>query len=173
MSGVAPTGTQSTTGAGNSPATLRAIALFKLTKGVLLILAGIGALKLLHRDVAETVSHWIDVLRVDPDNRFIHSLLTRVVSVTPKQLEAASAGTFVYAALLLTEGTGLLLRKRWAEYFTIISTAGLIPLEVYEIHRHLSAVKIGVLLVNLAIVVYLIARVRRASSTPNATRELE
>lgn len=154
-----PTETRSTTGADKSPAALLAIALFKLTKGVLLIIVGIGALKLLHRDVAETVSHWIDVLRVDPDNRIIHSLLARLVSVTPKQLAAASAGTFVYAALLLTEGTGLLLRKRWAEYFTIISTAGLIPLEVYEIHRHLTAAKIVVLLVNIAIVIYLIARV--------------
>ena len=148
------------TGEQKSSATLLAIALFKLTKGVLLIIAGIGALKLLHRNVAETVSHWIDVLRVDPDNRLIHSLLARVISVTPKQLEAASAGTFIYAALLLTEGTGLLFRKRWAEYFTIISTAGLIPLEVYEIHRHLTAAKIVVLLVNIAIVIYLIARVR-------------
>ncbi len=156
-----PTETKPSTGAQESPAALLAIALFKLTKGVLLIIVGIGALKLLHRDVAEAVFHWIDVLRVDPDNRLIHSLLARVVSVTPKQLEAASVGTFIYAALLLTEGTGLLLRKRWAEYFTIISTAGLIPLEVYEIHRHLTAVKILVLLVNLAIVIYLIARVWR------------
>ena len=156
-----PTETRPSTGEQNSSATLLAIALFKLTKSVLLIVAGIGALKLLHRDVAETVSRWIDILRVDPDNRLIHSLLARVISVTPKQLEAASVGTFAYAALLLTEGTGLLLRKRWAEYFTIISTAGLIPLEVYEIHRHLTAAKIVVLLVNIAIVIYLIARVRR------------
>ena len=157
-----PTGTYSTTGANKSPATLLAIALFKLTKGVLLIVVGIGALKLLHRDVAETVLRWTNILRVDPDNRIIHSLLARAVSVTPKQLEATSVGTFVYAALLLTEGTGLLLRKRWAEYFTIVSTAGLIPLEVYEIHRHLTAAKIVVLLVNIAIVIYLIARVWHA-----------
>jgi len=154
-----PTKTEVSTGAHKSPATLLSIALFKLIKGVLLIIVGIGALKLLHKDVAETVFHWINVLRVDPDNRLIHSLLARVISVTPKQLEAASAGTFAYAALLLTEGTGLLLRKRWAEYFTIISTAGLIPLEVYEILRHLTAAKIVVLLVNIAIVIYLIARV--------------
>lgn len=161
-----PSEAQPSTGDRQSSATLLAIALFKLIKGFLLIAVGIGALKLLHRDVAETVSHWIDVLRVDPDNRLIHSLLTRVISVTPKQLAAASVGTFFYAALLLTEGTGLLLRKRWAEYFTIISTAGLIPLEVYEIHRHLTAAKIVVLLVNIAIVIYLIARVRSTPREP-------
>jgi uncharacterized membrane protein (DUF2068 family) len=142
-------------------ATLLLIALFKLFKGVLLVMVGIGALRLLHRDVAETVTHWVNILRVDPDNRFIHRLLSHVLAVSPKQLKEASVGTFVYAGLLLTEGTGLLLRKRWAEYFTIISTAGLIPLEVYEIDRHVTAVKIAVLLINVAIVWYLVARIRR------------
>jgi uncharacterized membrane protein (DUF2068 family) len=144
-----------------SSATLLAIAIFKLFKGALLLMVGIGALRLLHSDVGEVVSHWIDVLRVDPDNRIIHRLLSRALSVSPKQLKEASIGTFFYSALLLTEGTGLLLRKRWAEYFIIISTAGLIPLEVYEVHRDLTATKIVVLLVNLAIVIYLVMRVRR------------
>ncbi len=97
-----------------------------------------------------------------PDNRFIHKGLSRLLSVSPNQLRAASAGTFIYAGLLLTEGTGLLLRKRWAEYFTIVTTAGLIPLEIYEIVRHLTAAKVVVLLINAAIVLYLIVRVRRA-----------
>ena len=142
-------------------ATLLLIALFKLIKGILLLAVGIGALKLLHRDIAQTVSHWVDILRVDPDNRLIHRLLTRVLSVTPAQLKAASAGTFVYAGLLLTEGLGLLFRKRWAEYFTIITTAALIPLEVYELSRRVSTAKVAVLIINVAIVAYLIRRVRR------------
>jgi uncharacterized membrane protein (DUF2068 family) len=140
--------------------TLFLIALFKLTKGVLLLIVAIGAHKLLHRDVADTVAHWVDILRVDPDNRYVNALLTKALSVTPAQLKAASAGTFIYSALLLTEGIGLLLRKRWAEYFTIITTAGLIPLEVYEIVHHLTTAKIVILAVNVAIVIYLIARVR-------------
>jgi uncharacterized membrane protein (DUF2068 family) len=142
--------------------TLLLIALFKLTKGILLLIVGFGVFRLLHRDVADTVAHWVDVLRVDPDNRYIHRLLTHLLAVTPAQLKAASAGTFIYAGLLLTEGVGLLLRKRWAEYFTIITTAGLIPLEIYELARHLTTAKMVILAVNVAIVVYLIARVRQA-----------
>jgi len=146
----------------NRSVTLFLIALFKLAKGILLLIVGIGAHRLLHRDVAETVAHWVDILRVDPDNRYIHRFLTHVLAVTPAQLKAASVGTFVYAALLLTEGTGLLLRKRWAEYFTIITTAGLIPLEIYELVHRVTTAKIVILAINVAIVVYLIARVRRA-----------
>jgi uncharacterized membrane protein (DUF2068 family) len=137
------------------------IAVFKLIKGVLLLVVAIGTLHLLHRDLAETVTHWVNILRVDPDNHFIHGLLARVFRVSPKQLKALSAGSFFYAGLLLTEGIGLLLRKRWAEYFTIITTGGLIPLELYELSRHVTPVKLVVLAVNVAIVVYLIARVRR------------
>ncbi len=144
-----------------SPITLLLIALFKLFKGTLLVIVGAGAIDLLHHDVAETIAHWVDVLRVDPDNRHVHALISHLVAVTPAQLRAASAGTFIYAALLLTEGTGLLLRKRWAEYFTVITTAGLIPLEIYEIAKHVTIAKIIVLIINVAIVVYLVLRLKR------------
>jgi uncharacterized membrane protein (DUF2068 family) len=136
------------------------IGLFKLTKAVLLIAAGIGALKLLHKDVGDTVMHWVNVLRVDPDNRYIHRLLAKIFAVTPKQLKELSVGTFFYAALLLTEGVGLVLRKHWAVYFTVISTAALLPLEVYELIHRFTAAKVAVLVVNLAIVWYLVIRLR-------------
>jgi uncharacterized membrane protein (DUF2068 family) len=72
-----------------------------------------------------------------------------------------SPGTFLYAGLFATEGSGLLLRKRWAEYFTIVTTSGLIPLEVFELVRHFTVTKLVVLIVNVLIVCYFAARVRR------------
>jgi uncharacterized membrane protein (DUF2068 family) len=137
------------------------IAVFKLAKAILLVALGIGALRLLHKDVGEVVEHWIDVFRVDPDNRYIHSLMAKVWSVNDRTLKAISAGTFCYAALFMTEGIGLLLRKRWAEYFTIIVTGSFLPLEIYEIIRHASATKAAVILLNVAIIGYLVVRVRR------------
>jgi uncharacterized membrane protein (DUF2068 family) len=136
------------------------IGLFKLFKALLLIAVGIGSIKLLHKDLGTTVMHWIEVLRVDPDNRLIHRILVRIFRVTPKQLKELSVGTFLYAAVFLTEGTGLLLRKHWAEYFTIISTGLFIPLEIYELARHFTMVKLAVTLINVLIVWYLVARVR-------------
>ena len=136
------------------------IGIFKLIKALLLIAVGIGAAKLLHRDVASAVMHWIQLLRVDPDNRFVHGILERVFRVTPKQLKELSLGTFFYAGLFATEGIGLLLRKRWAEYFTIVTTSGLIPLEVFELTRHFTVTKLAVTFVNVLIVLYLVVRVR-------------
>jgi uncharacterized membrane protein (DUF2068 family) len=137
------------------------IGVFKLVKGISLLIVGLGLLRLLHRDVAAVTEHWIEVLRVDPENRFIHRGLVRIFNVTPRQLRELSAGTFVYAAIFLTEGTGLLARKHWAEYMTLISTGLFIPLEAYEIHRHFTWLKVAVTLVNLLIVWYLAARIRR------------
>ena len=136
------------------------IGLFKLVKGVLLVAVGIGALRLVHKDIAEVVEHWVEILRVDPDNRFFHGIFVKLFAVTPKQLEELSAGTFFYAALLLTEGVGLLMRKHWAEYFTVITTAAFIPLELYELGKHFTFMKVVVLAINVAIVWYLVNRVR-------------
>ena len=106
-----------------------------------MIAVGIGALHLLHKDVAVVADHWINAFRVDPHNRFIHWLLAKVHLVDDKKLKELSVGTFVYAAVFLTEGTGLALHKRWAEYFTIITTGSFLPLEVYEIIHHATVAK--------------------------------
>jgi len=139
------------------------IGLFKLFKASLLIAVGIGAIKFLHKDLAGAVLHWAQVLHVDPDNRYLHGGLVRIFRVTPKQLKALSAGTFIYAALFLTEGVGLLLRKHWAEHFTIITTSAFIPLEIYELARHFTVTKLVVTAINVLIVWYLVARVRSRS----------
>lgn len=122
---------------------------------------GVGAVKLLHKDLAFEVERWANIFRVDPNNRYIYRLLEKVLTLDVRKLKELSVGTFFYSALLLTEGTGLLLGKRWAEYFTIIATASFIPLEVYEITRRVSSPRIIVLLLNVAVVVYLVIEVRR------------
>ena len=101
-------------------------------------------MRLLHKDLARTALHWVQVLRVDPDNRFVHGLLAKIFRLTPTQLKELSLGTFIYAGLFTTEGIGLLLRKRWAEYFTIVTTGGLLPLEIFELARHFTIARLAV-----------------------------
>lgn len=144
---------------------LTAIAVFKLVKGVLLLLVGIGALSLVHKDVAETLTNVVDAFRVDPNNRHIHQIIVKLGVANSRKLEEVGAGTFFYSALLLTEGTGLLLKRHWAEYFTIIVTASFIPMEIYEILRRLTFTRIALLGVNVAIVVYLVKRIKTRKET--------
>ena len=137
------------------------IAAFKLLKGLALLAVGIGAHTLIDKDLAAVVEHWVNVFRVDPNNHYLHALLERFTDLSPQRLKAVSFGTFFYAALLLTEGVGLALGKRWAEYFTIIATSSLIPLEIYEIFRHANITKVVLLLINVAVVWYLVLELRR------------
>jgi uncharacterized membrane protein (DUF2068 family) len=75
---------------------------------------------------------------------------------TPRRVALVSIGSFFYAALFATEGIGLLLHQRWAEYFTTIATASFLPLEFYELSQHPTIFKILVIIANIAIVVFLI-----------------
>ena len=146
------------------PRVIYLIAAFKLLKGLVLLAVGVGALKLLNKDAAAEVYRWANAFRVDPGNHYVQRLLVRLSIIDDKKLKELSAGTFFYSALLLTEGTGLLLRKRWAEYFTTIVTSSFIPMEVYELIKRASGVKSVVLLLNLALVAYLATNLYRNRS---------
>jgi uncharacterized membrane protein (DUF2068 family) len=139
---------------------LRLIAAFKFFKCALLIGLSVGAFKLLHKDVGEVVEHWVNALRLDPGNHFVDSALAQASRVSPKQIKELGLGGLLYAGLFFTEGTGLWLQKRWGEWLTVIITSTLIPVEIYEIYRHPTWVRVAALVINIAIVGYLIYRIR-------------
>ena len=139
---------------------IRLIALFKLLKAVLLVVLGMSALHLLHKDVASVADHWVKVLGLDPDNRYVDGALQKVANLTPDKIRNLGIGSFIYAGLFLTEGIGLWMVKRWAEWFSVIITSSLVPVEVYQIYLRPSPIKILVLILNIAVVAYLVYRIR-------------
>jgi uncharacterized membrane protein (DUF2068 family) len=134
---------------------IRLIALFKLVKALILIALGVGALKLIHRDMGSTLEYWITTCGLDPENRWLERGIEKVSNLSPAKVKGLGVVSFIYAGLFLTEGIGL-----WAEWFTIIITSSLVPLEVYELYRNSSATKILVLVINVAVVIYLLYRIR-------------
>jgi uncharacterized membrane protein (DUF2068 family) len=139
---------------------IRLIALFKLLKSALLIAVGMSALRLLHKDVASVLEHWVSMLGLDPGNRYVDRALQKFGNLTPNKIKSFGVVSFIYAALFLTEGIGLWLVKRWAEWFSVIITTSLVPVELYEMYRHPSVIKCLVLVLNIAVVGYLIYRIR-------------
>jgi uncharacterized membrane protein (DUF2068 family) len=140
---------------------LMAIAALKFVNGFGLLALGLGALHFLHGDLPKEFAHWTELLRADPHNRYVLWLLEKLSNVDEHRLRQLSVGTFFYSALFLSEGTGLALAKRWAEYLTIVTTASLMPLEVYEIYVHPTWPRVVVVLVNIVVVVYLIRELQR------------
>ena len=86
--------------------------MFKWFKGLVLLLVGVGFLKLLHHDVETELQALVDALRVDPDNRYLGALLAKLSLLDDKKIEVLSGLTFGYSALFLVEGTGLFFEKR-------------------------------------------------------------
>jgi len=145
---------------------LVAIGIFKLLQGMLLLAFAFGFLRFVHRDVQGIVADWLDAMHFDLDKEYIANFLASLSEITDSQIRTVSGVAFVYSAVFLTEGIGLIRRKRWAEYLTIVATALLIPVELYEVLRHFGPVKFTVLVANVAIVLFLIRMVRREHLAP-------
>jgi len=80
----------------------------------------------------------------------------RLFSVQHGTLVKIGIVVLAYAILEGLEAVGLWLMRRWAEYLTFIATTLLLPLEIYELTHKLSPLKIVTLVLNIAVVVYLL-----------------
>jgi len=132
------------------------IGIFKIFKASLLIILALGTLSLVNSDLVAVANRILHTLHIDPENNYVHSALAKISVFDPHKLKKIGAGTIFYACLMMTEGIGLALRKRWAEWFTIVATCAFIPIEIYEIFRHANTAKVGIFCINIAVVAYLI-----------------
>lgn len=131
------------------------IGALKLLKGTFFVALGFGLLKMLHHDIYMATLRVVEALRFDPDRLAIAKLLEKTSLVTDRRLKELSALTFADATLDFIEGAGLVLRKRWAEYVTLVVTAAFLPLEAIHLVHHFNRWTLLVTLLNVAVVAYL------------------
>lgn len=132
------------------------VGLFKLTKAIFFSLVGAGALKLIHKNIGSEVLRLVDWLHIDSEGRLASFLMDKADLIGHHQLRQGALFAFLYAGLCLIEGTGLVKRKVWAEYFTVSLTAAALPWEGYELVARFESYKVVLLLVNLAVLLYLL-----------------
>jgi len=140
---------------------LLAIGLFKLAKSAFFFCVGVGALKLINRDLGDVAMRLAQILHRDPEGRFVTFLMAQVDRIDAHRLREIGFATFAYSALALTEGVGLMLEKVWAEYLTLSLTVMFLPWELFELVRDPNWVRLSLLLANLAVLAYLIWLLRR------------
>jgi phosphoribosylanthranilate isomerase len=140
--------------------TIHLIAIEKTIKAVILIVVGFKLLTLVGQDVHAWASDFVARHGIDIGNRYVQAALERLVGISSGQIAFWSMVALVYSAVLLVEASGLWLQKRWAEYLTVVSTALLVPLELYEIYERFTWVRIAILAINIFIVWYLATRLR-------------
>ncbi len=135
---------------------LELIAVYKLLQDALLVSVGFGALRLLGKDVADILQNVAHNLSMNPESRLVRFVLEKADLIDDHMLRRISIFLFCYAALGLIEGTGLLLEKVWAEYFTALITASFLPLEIFELWHRVTWLRVGLFAVNLAVLAYLV-----------------
>jgi uncharacterized membrane protein (DUF2068 family) len=134
------------------------IGVIKLLKAAVLFVGAYAVRYLRHSsNLGDTLIEWVRAVHFDPEGKHMHGWIEKATNTSPGQLHLAGLGLFVYAVLFSIEGCGLLARKRWGEYVTVVITSLLLPLELYELCEPGHKVsKVALLVANLAIVAYLV-----------------
>ena len=140
---------------------LRLIALERIVRGVLLLAAGIYLLFHLNSDFGRLGERVMRAIELDPRRPFLHRIVVYLHHLHASEVRVAAVVALGYGLLELVEGTGLWLDQLWAEYLTVVATSLLIPLELYELAHHPTALKAAGLAVNVLIVAYLVYLLRR------------
>ena len=145
---------------------LFAIALFKLAKAVVLVSAGAGVLSLLSPSTERHVREWLADFTIRQGGRIVERALEVLDVATPGKLTLVGVASICYGLLFAIEGAGLWLEKRWAEYLTIVATGLLLPVEMYELVKAVTPMRVLALVANVAAVAYLIYRLRSGRRRP-------
>jgi uncharacterized membrane protein (DUF2068 family) len=136
---------------------LRAVATFELTKGLIVLLAACGILLVMHRqDPWDIADGLLRLLHISPDHHFAQVFLDWADSLTDAKLWAVAAAATAYSLLRFAEAYGLWYAKAWAEWIALISGTIYLPFEVYKLVHKQNLFHISILLINLAVVLYMI-----------------
>jgi uncharacterized membrane protein (DUF2068 family) len=148
---------------GEHDAFVKVIIVERIVKATVLIALAIGLLVAGRSGLLTMWSEYAeDQLNLNAGNNVIVQLLLKVLVLVGNfnHITLIAFGAIAYALLEGTEGVGLAMRRRWAEYLTVIATGILIPYEAYEVIHRATLFKVGALLLNLAVVGYLAYRKR-------------
>jgi uncharacterized membrane protein (DUF2068 family) len=135
---------------------LRVIAGIKFAKALLLTGIGLGFFRAINHDLGETTRKAAYHLRIDPENRIFRIILEKVTDIDPKTLRTFGLISVVFAAELYVESIGLWLDQAWAKYLVVIATAIFVPEEVGACFKNFTLERAGLLIVNLAVLFYVI-----------------
>lgn len=144
---------------------VRFVAVVEAVKGALVVAAGLGLFALVHRHAQSAADDLVSHFHLNPASRYPRIFLQAMADARLGPLAAAAAG---YASLRFVEAYGLWRKRRWAEWLAALSGGLYIPIELYELSTGVSWIKLGLLVVNAAIVGYmawLLVRTRRSLYT--------
>jgi uncharacterized membrane protein (DUF2068 family) len=148
---------------GEHDAFIKVIIVERILKAAVLILLAIGFLVAGRKGWLDNWADYAgDQLNLNVGQNIITQVLLKLLVYLGNfnHITLVAIAAIAYATLEGTEGVGLAMRRRWAEYLTVIATGVLIPYEAYEVVHRVTLFKVGALLLNVAVVGYLAYRKR-------------
>ncbi|MFT3867002.1 MAG: DUF2127 domain-containing protein [Nibricoccus sp.] len=149
---------------------LKSVALFEAAKGLIVLLAGFGLLSLLHHDLRALALALVGRLHLDPTRHYASVFIEAASNTTDARLWFIATIGFVYALFRFVEAYGLWFGRTWAEWLAVISGGIYLPLEVYELFRRVTWMRITALVANLVVVgaiALVLWRKKRVKDTPS------
>jgi uncharacterized membrane protein (DUF2068 family) len=135
---------------------LQTVATVEFVKGVFVTLMGICALLLVHKDAWLYAESILAVFHISTDRRIAQIFLNFADNITDSKLWDAAWLAFAYSILRFTEAYGLWRCRTWAEWVAAVSGTLLLPLEVRELFRRVTLLRSGLLIGNVAFVLYMV-----------------
>ena len=153
---------------------LRAVATVEFIKGIFVLLIGLSAILLVHKDAWVMAESLLALLHISTDRRSAQLFLDFADDITDARLWAAVQLAFVYSALRFVEAYGLWKQRTWAEWVAFGSGTLLIPLEIRELVRGVTWLRSAVFVGNVAVVCYMLYLLRTGRRTAaNALADAE
>lgn len=131
------------------------IALWEALKGILVLVVGFAMLTFIHQDLEQVAEKLVKHLHLNPASRIPRIFEAAAQRTTDTQLRFLALGAMLYSAMRFIEAYGLWRNRVWAEWFALITSGMFLPVEIFELARKPSWIKLLILLSNAAVVIYL------------------
>lgn len=146
------------------PTPLRLVAVFEAAKGGLVLLAGLGLLAMVHRDLQDVAEHVVGELNLNPSQHYPQMFINAAAHITQARRWLLVLFAVLYALVRGVEAYGLWHARRWAEWFAALAGGIYIPVELYELFHKPSVLALAALIVNVAIVLLMLRALRQGAS---------
>ena len=153
------------------PLAVRLIAGLSLIKFMLFLVTGLVVGRFIDHEGARFIQRLALDLHIDPDGARLSQLLNWVSGIDVAKLQFLDVVCFSYATLYLIQALGLWYDRYWAEWLTLVMALLFVPYEIFEVIRHHQPLTIILLVLNLAVVAYLIHHVRQKRQQKKLARE--
>jgi uncharacterized membrane protein (DUF2068 family) len=130
---------------------IHAVAVFEAVKGALVLAAGFGLLRLLHKDAHKIATEFITHIHLNPVQKYPKIFIDLADNITDSTLWFFASLALIYSAFRFIEGYGLWKEKTWAEWLAVVSGTIYLPVEIYEIWMKISFVRIFALVANIVV----------------------